>query len=209
MDYYEILGVSQGASNEDIKKAYRKLVLRYHPDRNPNDKEAEAKIREINAAYEVIGDSEIRQSYERLRYGDDVRDETPDPGAVLSAMEQKLYDEGRKEVFAVLMKDVKRVKSELSAIRERTVSRQGYDTFRGPIVLERAGEVILEFVTPETEARKQRLLEVAVQMMATARVIQRDDERQTRELKARFEQSFDRGRLGGFHDALELFYQRK
>jgi molecular chaperone DnaJ len=209
MDYYEILGVSQGASNEDIKKAYRKLVLRYHPDRNPNDKEAEAKIREINAAYEIIGDSETRQTYERLRYGDEVRDERPDPEAVLSAMAQKLYDEGRKEVFAVLMKNVTRIKSELSLIRERTVRDQGYDTFKGPIVIQRAAEVIRDFVTPEMEGRKKRLLEVAVQMMATARVIHRDDECQTRDLKERFERSFDRGRLGGFHDALDLFYQRK
>jgi molecular chaperone DnaJ len=209
MDYYEILGVSHGASNEDIKKAYRKLVLRYHPDRNPNDKEAEAKIREINAAYEIIGDSETRQTYERLRYGDEVRDERPDPDAVLSAMDQKLYDEGRKEVFAVLMKDVKRIQRELSVIRERTVQQQGYDTFKGPIVVERAAEVILDFITPEMQGRKKRLLEVAVQMMATARVIHRDDERQTRDLKARFERAFDRGRLGGFHDALELFYVRR
>jgi molecular chaperone DnaJ len=207
-DFYEVLGVSRGASDDDIKKAYRKLVLRYHPDRNPGSPEAEAKIREINAAYEVIGDAETRQTYERLRFGDEVQEERPDPEVILQAMEQKLYDEGRKEVFAILMKDVKRVQSELATIRERTVARQGYDSFKPQIVLERAAQVIPEFVTPEMEGRKKRLLEVAVQMMASSGVIRRDDERQSGDLKGRFERVFDRGRQGGFQDALELFYVR-
>ena len=57
MDYYRVLGVSREASDEDIKKAYRKLVFQHHPDRNPNSTDAEARIREINAAYEIVGDS--------------------------------------------------------------------------------------------------------------------------------------------------------
>ena len=56
VDFYRILGVSREASEDVIKKAYRKLVFEHHPDRNPNSKQAEDKIREINAAYEVIGD---------------------------------------------------------------------------------------------------------------------------------------------------------
>ena len=50
-DYYEVLGVSKGASDDDIKKAYRKLAKQYHPDLNPDDKEAEAKFKEANEAY--------------------------------------------------------------------------------------------------------------------------------------------------------------
>ncbi|HKC93203.1 MAG TPA: DnaJ domain-containing protein, partial [Nitrospira sp.] len=62
LDFYRVLGVSREASNDVIKKAYRKLVFEHHPDRNPNNKDAETKIREINEAYEVIGDPESRRS---------------------------------------------------------------------------------------------------------------------------------------------------
>jgi molecular chaperone DnaJ len=208
-DYYEVLGVPRSASDDEIKKAYRRLVLQYHPDRNPGDSTAEAKIREVNAAYEIIGDPETRRSYERLRFGDEERDERPDPDSILDAMDQKLYDEGRKELFAVLMQNVKKLKSELSVIRERTVDSQGYDTFKETVVLERAVEVLPELVTAEMEGRKKRLLEVAIQMMGTQAVIRLDDERQLRDLKVRFDRVYERGRLNGFRDALELFYQRR
>lgn len=55
-DYYEILGVSSDASEEEIKKSYRKLAMNYHPDRNPGDKESEAKFKEASEAYEVLRD---------------------------------------------------------------------------------------------------------------------------------------------------------
>lgn len=64
-DYYEILGVDRGASVEDIKTAYRKLALKYHPDRNKNDKTAEEKFKEATEAYEVLSDPERRQAYDR------------------------------------------------------------------------------------------------------------------------------------------------
>jgi molecular chaperone DnaJ len=65
-DYYEILGVDRGGSNEQIKKAYRKLALKYHPDRNPGDKEAEEKFKEAAEAYEVLRDSGKRSIYDQF-----------------------------------------------------------------------------------------------------------------------------------------------
>ena len=60
-DYYEVLGVDKGASDADIKKAFRKLARKYHPDVNPGDKEAEEKFKEANEAYEVLSDAQKRQ----------------------------------------------------------------------------------------------------------------------------------------------------
>ncbi len=63
-DYYSILGVAKNASDEEIKKAYRKLAMKYHPDRNPNKKEAEERFKEINEAYAVLSDKEKRKQYD-------------------------------------------------------------------------------------------------------------------------------------------------
>ncbi len=65
-DYYEILGVSRDASAEEIKRAYRKLALQYHPDRNPDDQDAETKFKEAAEAYEVLSSPEKRQRYDRF-----------------------------------------------------------------------------------------------------------------------------------------------
>src|ERR1700727_2632562 len=64
-DYYKTLGVGKGASDEEIKKAYRKLARQYHPDRNPGDKNAEEKFKEISQAHDVLSDPEKRKAYDR------------------------------------------------------------------------------------------------------------------------------------------------
>jgi molecular chaperone DnaJ len=64
-DYYEVLGVDRGADMEEIKKTYRKLALKYHPDRNPNDKTAEEKFKELSEAYEALSDPVSRGAYDQ------------------------------------------------------------------------------------------------------------------------------------------------
>ena len=64
-DYYEVLGVERGADDATLKKAYRKLAKKYHPDMNPGDKEAEAKFKEATEAYSVLSDPEKRRTYDQ------------------------------------------------------------------------------------------------------------------------------------------------
>ncbi len=210
IDFYRTLGVSRDASDDAIKKAYRKLAFQHHPDRNPDSTQAQAKIRDLNTAYEVIGDPEKRRTYDRLNWGEEAaRDEAADPAVILDEMEKKLFDEGRKEVFAILMKDVKRIKSELAVIRERTVADQGYDTFKEAIIQERASEVMEELVTAEMEGRKKRLVEVATEMLLSQGVVKQGDEGGIRSLRGQLENVFRKGRAKGFAAALELFYERR
>jgi molecular chaperone DnaJ len=209
MDYYRVLGVSREASDDEIKKAYRKLVFQHHPDRNPDAKDAEAKIREINAAYEIVGDTEKRRSYDRLYWGDEPRADFVDLSVILHEMEQKLFDEGRKELFALLVKNVARVKTELAILRERTVAAQGYDTFKEDLVAERGAEVMDDFLTEEMEGRKGRLVEVAAEMMVSQGVVKKSDEGGFRSMRGQLEDSFRKGRIHGYASALELFYERR
>ena len=65
-DYYDILGINKSASAEEIKKAYRKVAIKYHPDKNPDNKEAEDKFKEAAEAYEILSNPEKKQQYDRF-----------------------------------------------------------------------------------------------------------------------------------------------
>jgi molecular chaperone DnaJ len=67
-DYYEVLGVQKNASSDEIKKAYRKLALQYHPDKNPGDKKAEEKFKEATEAYEILGDEQKKSAYDQFGF---------------------------------------------------------------------------------------------------------------------------------------------
>lgn len=81
-DYYEVLGLEKNASEEDIKKAFRKLAVKYHPDKNKGNKEAEEKFKEINDAYQILGDKEKKEKYDK--YGFDGLDDSMYNGTDMS-----------------------------------------------------------------------------------------------------------------------------
>jgi molecular chaperone DnaJ len=107
------------------------------------------------------------------------------------------------------MQDVKRVKAELKIIRERTLAEQGYDSFLEQVVAARASEIMDDFVTDDMNKRKQRLVEVATDMMVSQGVAKRSDEGAVRSISNQLDRSFRNGRLHGIAAALELFYERK
>lgn len=210
VDYYRVLGVPQHATQEEIKKAYRKLVFQYHPDRNAHRKDADVKIREINAAYQVLGDPKVRETYERLRYGHvETTEAGPSPEVILRGLEERLYEEARKDMLAALVKDIPRINDELKTIREWTVAEQGYDTFRDDIVGKRACQVVREFISSELESKHRRLVDVAMQMLQSQGVAFEDDPAQYDAFKRGLEAAIQHGRRIGYRDALNLFYVRR
>ena len=94
-DHYETLGVSRDATHDDLKRAYRKLARRHHPDANPGDRGAESRFKEINAAYEVLSDPERRSLYDRFGTDDATRARPADPfGDGLGGLFEAFFGDG-------------------------------------------------------------------------------------------------------------------
>ena len=218
LDYYAILEVSPQASDEEIKKVYRRLALQYHPDRNQGNPEAETKIRQINGAYEVLGNPEARRAYDRLRFGGyrpsveetgAEAEDTIDPAVAFREMEAKLQDEARRDVLAVLLKQPDLIKKELEIIRGRVVENLGYDAFRESFVVQRGKEVIHHLLTDEHQTRRERLLEVALQMLLLQNVVSSSNKEEVNRLRRELEKNYDEGWLQGYTQACNLFYARR
>src|SRR6188768_3900592 len=80
-DYYQVLGVNRDASEDDLKKAYRKLAMKYHPDRNPDAKESEEQFKEAKEAYEVLSDAKKRAAYDQFGHAGVDHSAGMNPGA--------------------------------------------------------------------------------------------------------------------------------
>ena len=218
LDYYAVLEVEPDSTDDHIKKAYRKLALKYHPDHNRGKPDAEVKIRELNAAYEVLNDKESRKAYDRLRFGGyrqqvdgfgTSAEDTPDPGLAFEAMEGTLRDEARRDVFTTLIKDQDRIMKELAIIRERVVAKQGYDTFQESFITQRAREVIQTFISKDLRARREQLIDVAYQMLLSQGICRSHDEKETKMLRKQLDKFYDEGWVEGYTQACQLFYVRR
>ena len=99
-DYYDILGVPRTASNDEIKKSYRRLAMKHHPDRNTDDADAERKFKEAKEAYEVLSDSDKRAAYDRFGH-DGVRGGPPGGGSRRSKENRRPRPRKKTDLHAV------------------------------------------------------------------------------------------------------------
>ncbi len=217
LNYYAVLDVALQATQEDIKKAYRKLALQYHPDRNQGDRQAEQKIRKINEAYEILGDPQARKTYDRLRLGhapvtqrhEEEPEETVSPGVVLQRMEQTLEEESRKQIFMVLMKNTEIIKAELVRIREKVIQAQGYDTFLDSVVRNCARERLPSLVTEELLQLRERLVDIAVEMVCSEVPGAFQEGDGIDQVRQTLQQSYQEGWIQGYAQACGLLYERR
>ena len=218
LNYYAVLEVSLQASQEEIKKAYRKLALQYHPDRNQGSHQAEQRIREVNAAYEILGDPDARKAYDRLRLGhvgpmvsrqEEESEESPSHGVVLQRMERTLREEARKQLLKVMMKNTDRIKEELSRIRERVIAVQGYDTFLEKIVTQCGEEGLKELVTDELWQLRERLVDIAVEMVCSEVPGSFQGSKAIDQVRRTLHQAYHEGWIQGYAQACELLYERR
>lgn len=99
IDYYSLLGIKRGSSAPEIKRAYRKMVFRYHPDRNPGDGEAAAKLNQVLEAYSILSDAEKRAIYDeatRPEFEEEIEEETEQFGSHVGGGFQYSYDFQKK-----------------------------------------------------------------------------------------------------------------
>jgi molecular chaperone DnaJ len=218
LNYYAVLEVSLQASQEEIKKSYRKLALQYHPDRNQGNRQAEQRIREVNAAYEILGDPDARKAYDRLRLGhvgpmvsrqEEESEEAPSPGVVLQRMEGTLREEARKQLLKVMMKNTDRIKEELSRIRKRVIEVQGYDTFLEKIVTQCGEEGLKELVTDELWQLRERLVDIAVEMVCSEVPGSFQGSQAIDQVRRTLHQAYHKGWVQGYAQACELLYERR
>ncbi len=219
LNYYAVLEVSLQASQDEIKKSYRKLALQYHPDRNQGNRQAEQKIREVNAAYEILGDPDARKAYDRLRMGhvgpsvsrqqEEDEDTSPSPSMVLERMEGTLCEEARKQIFKAMMKDTNRIKEELRQIRERVIALQGYDTFLEKVVTQCGEEGLKDLVTEELEQLRERLVDIAVEMVCSEVPGSFQGTKTIDQLRQTLNQAYHKGWILGYAQACELLYERR
>ena len=124
-DYYEILGLDKKATDASIKKAYRKLAKKYHPDSNPNDKEAEKRFKEVTEAYNVLSDKEkkkLQRLYHILELIKDLNGKDTKEHAILELMEYDIDAEVEEEIVEYIEKDAGKVKEQLDRIEHKASS---------------------------------------------------------------------------------------
>lgn len=218
LNYYAVLEVTLQASQDEIKKSYRKLALQYHPDRNQGNSQAEQKIREVNAAYEILGDPEARKTYDRLRLGhvgpmvsrqEEETEEAPSPGVVMQRMEGTLGEEARKQLFKVMIKDTNKIKEALSQIRERVIDVQGYDTFLEKIVRQYAEEGLKDLLTDELWKLREHLVDIAVEMVCSEVPGSFQGPKAIDQVRRTLHQAYHDGWIQGYAQACELLYERR
>ena len=218
LNYYAVLEVTLQASQDEIKKSYRKLALQYHPDRNRGNSQAEQRIREVNAAYEILGDPEARKTYDRLRMGhvgpmvsrqEEETEEAPSPGVVMQRMEGTLGEEARKQLFKVMIKDTNKIKEALSQIRQRVIDVQGYDTFLEKIVRQYAEEGLKDLVTDELWKLREHLVDIAVEMVCSEVPGSFQGAQAIDQVRRTLHQAYHDGWIQGYAQACELLYERR
>ncbi len=163
-DYYAVLGLKKGASEEEIKKAYRKLAMQYHPDRNQGDKTAEEKFKEVSEAYAVLSDSQKRREYDTFghsgfhrRYtqedifrGFDIGDLFKDYGFGTEDVFSTIFGGGRRSSRRVNFKDI-----------FNSYTQAGADNFHGASTASRGADVIYDLTITLEEAAKGASKQVA------------------------------------------------